>query len=528
MTNPAATVVAGGVPPVIKPKRANYFVRHWRGDLSLGVSYWANGFLGTFLVLLAASMVGALESEASLKLVAVLSLFVYATAIVGSVWQLVGVWRSASKHVLRGGSSVWAGLAKVAVVLGALNCLGMMFRTYVPQTAEMLSIIAGDMGMPAYKIQVLPGGTEVEFRGGLRAGCARELEGILRAVPHAKVLQINSPGGRLSEAKKMMRVVREHGLATYTSEQCLSAATLVLMSGKERVVGEWAKVGFHMGKLPGATVEQQREMNTLLQATMRSAGVSDDFIRRVLATSSEEMWYPSFEEMRRANVVTKEDAPVRAFASNVLTLLENITNSNGFVPVKTGHADVDRLSRLVTEFFSRWGRLFVDMNGELEAAGEPEVYADRTLKEKDELRQALAIELKRQEIIEKFRSRARREVEGINSDLASLSLSEELAKGMVKGMSSAVERGRLQAEDLFTLRLRVETDKQRFLVFMDEAFAVYEVGGDKIRFAKRGDSDRYGVLTKAITDSIKALGDFEQNLLKSYDTGKEQVKKMTQ
>lgn len=28
-----------------KPKAPSYFIRHWRGDLTLGVSFWRNGFL---------------------------------------------------------------------------------------------------------------------------------------------------------------------------------------------------------------------------------------------------------------------------------------------------------------------------------------------------------------------------------------------------------------------------------------------------------------------------------------------------
>lgn len=190
------------VSPVIPKKRANYFVRHWRGELSLGVSYWANGLLATFLVLFAANTLVALQDSASLKLVAFLSVVLYVTAIIASVWQMVGIWRSASNHVSRGGSSVWATLAKVAVVFGVIRVLAPVVNTYVPQTIEMASIIAGDKGMPSYAIRVLPGGTEVEFRGGLRAGCAKELERVLSAVPQAKVLHIESPGGRINEAKK--------------------------------------------------------------------------------------------------------------------------------------------------------------------------------------------------------------------------------------------------------------------------------------------------------------------------------------
>jgi len=301
-----AALIKEDVQDIPSLKRSNYFVRHWRGDLSLVISYWVNGLLGTFLVLLTANTLGAMQNNISLTLVAALSLLVYATAIVASIWQLVGVWRSASNHVSRGGNSGWASLAKGAVIFGVLNCLVLFCRTYIPQSVEMVSIIAGDKRLPPYEIRVLAGGTEVEFRGGLRAGCAKELERILSAIPQAKVLHIESPGGRIGEAKRVIQLVRDRGLTTYTSERCLSAATLVLMSGKERVVAAGAKVGFHAGKLPGATAEQQNEMANLVRKTMESAGVSEQFISRVLVTPSEQMWYPTFDEMLGARVVTSQ------------------------------------------------------------------------------------------------------------------------------------------------------------------------------------------------------------------------------
>lgn len=296
-------------PPVqvtASTKRTNYFVRHWRGDLSLGLSYWVNGVLGTWFVALLGTIVGsgAVLDVTPLTLTAALSLFLFAAAIVVSVWQFVGIWRSASNHVSRGGTGAWATVAKVMVVLGLLKCVVLVYRTYIPQSVEMASILTGDAQTPSYKIRVLPGGTEVVFSGGVRAGCAKELERVLSTATQAKVLHIESPGGRINEARRMVQLVRQHGLITYTSKYCFSAATLVLMSGKERVMAPGAEIGFHRGTLPGATAGQRFVMDSLLRETMRSEGVSDEFTERVLATPSTDVWYPTFEEMREAGVLS--------------------------------------------------------------------------------------------------------------------------------------------------------------------------------------------------------------------------------
>ena len=73
------------------------------------------------------------------------------------------------------------------------------------------------------------------------------------------------------------------------------------------MVAPGAKVGFHQGTLPGATSEQRLIIDSLVRATMHSAGVSDEFTERVLATPSNQMWYPTFEEeMREARVLTSQ------------------------------------------------------------------------------------------------------------------------------------------------------------------------------------------------------------------------------
>jgi hypothetical protein len=330
--NAEAKIRADAFKERVTAKRANYFLRHWRGQFSLGVSYWLSGLVAGFLVGFATSTVGEIRKTISLRTVSALSLLLYALAIISTVWWCVGVCRSASNHFSRGGTRFWAGVAKVMVALSFLSTLVLTCTTYIPQSVELLSIIAGDAGMPPYQIRVLPGGTEIEFRGGLRAGSAKELERIFSAVPQAKVLHIESPGGRIREAQEMMELVRERRLTTYTSEYCVSAATLVLMSGKERVISANAKVGFHAGTFPGLTAEQRGAANDVVRATMQSAGVSEEFISQVLTTPPEQMWYPSFTEMLRNGVVTSQSYGERFAVSISGADLDAIIENLGVSP----------------------------------------------------------------------------------------------------------------------------------------------------------------------------------------------------
>jgi hypothetical protein len=297
-------------PGAIKPpafpsrRRTNYIARHWRGDLPLGVAYWVSGCLVTLVITFATYSLVAAESVIDLRLASVLILFMFAAGLIITIWQLVGIWRSASRHVSRGGRRVWAGIAKFVVAIGVIRMAFLFWNTYIPQSNEFIGIMQGDTKFPAYRIRVLPGGTELEFVGGLRAGCAREFDRVLAANPKVEALDIESPGGRLSEARKIIQRVRERGLSTYTTKYCMSAAALVLISGKERRIAKNARVGFHRGSLPGATRYQKRFLEDLDRKAMRDAGVSEAFIDQVLATPPDEMWYPGPNEMIRAGAIT--------------------------------------------------------------------------------------------------------------------------------------------------------------------------------------------------------------------------------
>jgi len=287
----------------------NYFVRHWRGELSLAVSFWINGILAYLCIAVIGEFKMDLMRDVDLRTTAAASILLYALSLLVTFWLVIGIWRSASKHAGRGGRKVWASLAKLMVALRLLSLVVYATKYSAPQMAEFLTILIGDKRIASYEIRMLAGGTEVEFYGGIRAGAATALEQTLNTLPRVKVLHINSDGGREHEATQMARLVRERGVITYTSEKCLSAATLVLIAGKERVMDANAAVGFH-GGLAGTTT-QKRSDNRSFGEAMRAAGISDEFIDRVLATPNDDMWFPSFEEMLRAGVVTGQSSGER-------------------------------------------------------------------------------------------------------------------------------------------------------------------------------------------------------------------------
>ena len=128
--DPGTFVVPDVIPeqPLDPSRYNNLFARHWRGEYSLGASYWWFGFLGNIAVsLIAVAIVAVFQTERGYDPKAILYTIasVWLTSGLVALWQTVGVWRSANRHIARrrliGKRSPWAGLAKVAALLALLK-----------------------------------------------------------------------------------------------------------------------------------------------------------------------------------------------------------------------------------------------------------------------------------------------------------------------------------------------------------------------------------------------------------------------
>lgn len=287
-------------------KNKNFISRHWNGETSLLQAFWLNYCLINILFGLIVELfyVPAIQKSSNLIIVSLWTIIFYVFSLMLVGWQVVGVWRSANKYSRASKKPIWGDLAKFFVIIIGISSLTQTTLFTIPQCKEFISILFGDKGIPEYKITVLPGGTEIEFKGGLRSGASNDLQKILNSVPQAKVLHIDSVGGRITEAIEIGKMIQKKKMTTYCSSEALSAATVILMNGYQRIITPDAVIGFHSGSFPGALPEMTDAINSTIRNTMKSAGVSERFTEKVLQTSSDEMWYPSYEEMEAAGVVT--------------------------------------------------------------------------------------------------------------------------------------------------------------------------------------------------------------------------------
>lgn len=135
----------------------SYLRRHWAGDLSLGVSFWLNGTLVTLMSAGVAMAAGRAFGTMTYSpaLIWFLVSGVWTTVLAATLWQLVGVWRSAGKHKERGGKAFWAGTARFMVVLGLLRVAVDVRTSAIPQLFEISRrMIAADVS-PTFASRVL-------------------------------------------------------------------------------------------------------------------------------------------------------------------------------------------------------------------------------------------------------------------------------------------------------------------------------------------------------------------------------------
>ncbi len=288
-------------------RRGGYFMRHWRGQMSLGVSYWVNSFLlGNLAPVALVATMASLEAgnETSLRVNAALSLVAVVLLSCLNVWSAVGVLRSATNHPERGGRLAWA---LVAFVLVGMSLIGVFFQLSRKHSldgyADLVQIARGHDPIPALSVQLASDGLSVLLSGPMGSGSTERLRQVLEHAPQATILRLDSPGGRLFEGSAIAREVQRRGLDTFAQGECSSACTLVLLAGHERLTTREPRVGFHRASQPGPQGSDIGATRNFMES-YRRAGLSEQFIDRIRRVPSTSIWYPTLDELLSNAIVT--------------------------------------------------------------------------------------------------------------------------------------------------------------------------------------------------------------------------------
>ena len=280
-----------------------YIRDHWRGSLSLPISFWANGSITAVIVaLLTVYVTGELDysdlSEAS-WLIATLTL--YCVSIIISVWSILGIWRSTTSYQKKGGALKWSLTARLLVLLSALGFASEVSRATLP-VFQTLIVRAGieTLGPPA-TLKVT--GRTLHIDGTITHKVTERFEALIAQHPDIDQVSISSFGGRTNAAIAIAAIISERKLNTVVVGECSSGCTFIFLSGKIRKFDINASLGFHSPKILGLSDLQSRFESPEVTEAYEAAGLSDAFISQALATPSASMWYPSDDTLIRQGAV---------------------------------------------------------------------------------------------------------------------------------------------------------------------------------------------------------------------------------
>jgi len=284
-----------------------FFKRHYNGDYSLARSYWVNNTLVSwFAPLLGLLLLPWLAENFATRYASIGVLLITTFGVLAWFWAVSGTWASASKHVKRGGSGFWANAAKAMIVLGCIKTFGDIAKM-TPVLMEHVQVASGHQLGPTVTLEVLADGKSIRLSGGINDGAAKQLSNALEIAPAVKTVLLASSGGWVREGALLAKVIVAHGLNTYVESNCASACTIAFLAGSSRAADPAARIGFHSLSFIGSDKEKMTkdEGDATMHAYAR-AGLPQAFIKKIIDTSAEDMWYPTHDEMLRAGVFTRK------------------------------------------------------------------------------------------------------------------------------------------------------------------------------------------------------------------------------
>ncbi|MCK4959055.1 MAG: hypothetical protein KAT00_06635 [Planctomycetes bacterium] len=287
-------------------KYTNYIAKHWRGELSLAVSFWVNfGLLNIVISLI-------VEPPDTLKLIEHPVLFARMNIICNVIhilivhpWQVFGLWRACNRHVRINGKRLWARTVQGLVTIGLIATLASIISDW-PAYKDSTRLGFGKDKYGDYTLTLEKDNTIIHLQGGIGYGISRGVGKLLREFPEIEAIILDSAGGIHYEGMALARLVCDHSLDTYSFKGCSSAATTAFVMGKNRALGLGAELSFHSAGPMYETlssIEYLKSCDTECRLVFEEQGVPSEFLDRIDATPNEELWYPTVDELLDAGVV---------------------------------------------------------------------------------------------------------------------------------------------------------------------------------------------------------------------------------
>ncbi|WP_269519275.1 hypothetical protein [Alteromonas sp. BMJM2] len=290
--------------PLVETLHPNWFIRYWRGQVSLPISYWVVGIATSLLIYAFNALIAvAMEQTTAKWQFGGLSLLLYTFIITVVTWQSAGLLRTALKHPLRTGRSGWANVAIIMLGISLLTFSIAMYNTGVPLIKASIQMLVGNGPYQKTEFRVLNDGYDLELMGHIEIGSNELLQEQLSLYPNINRIHLHSQGGRILAAIRMMDTIKRSGAETYVKTECASACTLLFVAGAKRTLGENGKLKFHAPGVGTASAHDYTELGADMKKAYEGENLPAWFITKIMRTPNDTFWVPTSQELLKANIV---------------------------------------------------------------------------------------------------------------------------------------------------------------------------------------------------------------------------------
>nr|WP_208347437.1 hypothetical protein [Pseudaestuariivita rosea] len=188
-------------------------------------------------------------------------------------------------------------------------------RRYQPSRAPVTPYTGPDVGPMAARLQFERNGDLLRLTGQIAPGDAQRFETYLQEQLNAPtIISLHSPGGSVSDALQIGRVIRDRGFETSVDAEhiCLSACPYVFAGGTDRRTAQTGYIGVHQHyfgentMLPAfIAVEDIQRGQGEVMTYLDEMGISLKLMQPALLTPPDEIYILTADELREYQLVTE-------------------------------------------------------------------------------------------------------------------------------------------------------------------------------------------------------------------------------
>jgi len=241
---------------------------------------------------------------------AIYSLVVLVFALIASL-SAVATWQSLARagrrHMICDNLATFGRLF-IGISMSLVVLLG--FFAFMPLAGNYFSESLLRMPGPAWSISTSTSPGVLRLSGEFQDGVSGALASALAEHPSIRRLELDSPGGEADEGLSMAALVEKYSLSTFVGDRCASACTIVFVAGRERLSTPTAKLGFHRARSPvWYDAADDNKFNARLISYFQSKGIEASFAQKAFRVPSNDIWYPSVDELLAARIISSAPQP---------------------------------------------------------------------------------------------------------------------------------------------------------------------------------------------------------------------------